>query len=79
MLGTLKKMRVQLDDAQQVQYQLVVGDELLPLNPLIGKQLTLTHTGNIFCCNCGKKARRVTRRATVLSVCKSWRVAICAS
>lgn len=36
MLGTLKKMRVQLDDAQQVQYQLVVGDELLPLNPLIG-------------------------------------------
>ena len=64
MLGTLKKMRVQLDDAQQVQYQLVVGDELLPLNPLIGKQLTLTHTGNIFCCNCGKKSNITQPRET---------------
>lgn len=58
MLGTLKKLRVQLDETQKVQYQLVVGNKLLPLNPLIGKPLTLTHTGNIFCCNCGKKTKK---------------------
>lgn len=58
MLGTLKKLRAHLDEAQQVQYQLVVGDGLLPLNPLIGKSLTLTHTGNIFCCHCGKKTKK---------------------
>lgn len=57
MLGTLSKLKTHLSD-HQVQYQLVVGDELLPLNPLIGKQLTLTHTGNIFCCNCGKKTKK---------------------
>ncbi|MGL4749001.1 MAG: DUF2797 domain-containing protein, partial [Shewanella sp.] len=33
MLGTLKKLRAHLDEAQQVQYQLVVGEDLLPLNP----------------------------------------------
>ena len=58
MLGTLKKLRAHLDEEQQVQYQLVIGEELLPLNPLIGKPLTLTHTGNIFCCNCGKKTKK---------------------
>ncbi|MGL5393419.1 MAG: DUF2797 domain-containing protein [Shewanella sp.] len=58
MLGTLKKMRAHLDESQQVQYQLRIGDEELPLNPLIGKSLTLTHTGNIFCCHCGKKTKK---------------------
>ncbi|MGL4900414.1 MAG: DUF2797 domain-containing protein [Shewanella sp.] len=58
MLGTLKKLRAHLDEAHQVQYQLVAGDELLALNPLIGKPLTLTHTGNIFCCHCGKKTKK---------------------
>jgi hypothetical protein len=56
--GTLAKMRATLDEHNQAQYQLVVGDALLPLNPLIGKSLTLSHTGNIFCCNCSKKTRK---------------------
>ncbi|MCL1139070.1 DUF2797 domain-containing protein [Shewanella pneumatophori] len=58
MLGTLKKMRSHLDENNVVQYQLPVGDELLDLNPLIGSQLTLTHTGKILCCNCGKKTKK---------------------
>ncbi len=54
--GTLSKLRASLND--KVQYQLAVGDELIDLNPLIGKTLTLTHTGNIFCCSCGKKTKK---------------------
>ena len=54
--GTLSKLRASLND--KVQYQLAVGDELIDLNPLIGNTLTLTHTGNIFCCSCGKKTKK---------------------
>jgi len=58
MLGTLKKMRATLDDSQQVQYQLPIGDQLLAINPLIGSTVTLTHTGNIICSNCAKKTKK---------------------
>ncbi|NMH64510.1 DUF2797 domain-containing protein [Shewanella salipaludis] len=58
MLGTLSKMRATLNEAQLVQYRLPVGEQSLELNPLIGQALTLTHTGNIFCCNCGKKTKK---------------------
>lgn len=42
MQGTLKKLLSSLDDANQVVYQLPVGEQLLALNPLIGKTLKLT-------------------------------------
>ncbi len=60
MQGTLKKMKTQLgtDQADAVQYQLPIGEHLLPLNDLIGKPVTLTHTGNIFCSSCGKKTKK---------------------
>lgn len=55
--GTLAKMRASLLDGA-VQYRLPVGEEEVELNALIGKTLTLTHTGNIFCCSCGKKTKK---------------------
>ncbi|MUK62796.1 DUF2797 domain-containing protein [Aliivibrio fischeri] len=55
--GTLAKMRSSLSEGT-VQYRLPVGDEEINLNSLIGKTLTLTHTGNIFCCSCGKKTKK---------------------
>ncbi|AAW87622.1 hypothetical cytosolic protein [Aliivibrio fischeri ES114] len=55
--GTLAKMRSSLSEGT-VQYRLPVRDEEISLNPLIGKTLTLTHTGNIFCCSCGKKTKK---------------------
>ncbi|MDD9197138.1 DUF2797 domain-containing protein [Aliivibrio sp. S3MY1] len=55
--GTLAKMRASLLDGA-VQYRLPVGEEEIELNALIGKTLTLTHTGNIFCCSCGKKTKK---------------------
>lgn len=62
MLGTLSKMRGQLvaDEQQKnvVNYALPVGDEFMPLNPLLGKSLKLTHTGTILCNNCGKKTKK---------------------
>lgn len=57
--GTLSKMHTHLDnESGVVQYQLPVGNDTVPLNPLIGKTLTLAHTGNIFCCHCGKKTKK---------------------
>lgn len=58
MLGTLNKMKAALSDSDGVHYQLPVGDELLSLNELMGQPITLTHTGNIFCKNCGKKTKK---------------------
>ena len=55
--GTLAKMRASLLNGE-VQYRLPVGDEEVALNAFIGKTLTLTHTGNIFCCSCGKKTKK---------------------
>lgn len=55
--GTLAKMRASLLDGA-VQYRLPVGEEEVELNALIGQTLTLTHTGNIFCCSCGKKTKK---------------------
>lgn len=55
--GTLAKMRASLLEGA-VQYRLPVGEEEVELNALIGKTLTLTHTGNIFCCSCGKKTKK---------------------
>lgn len=54
--GTLKKMSASLDGT--VTYRLPVGEEFVELNPLIGKTINLTHTGNIFCCSCGKKTKK---------------------
>nr|WP_257274932.1 DUF2797 domain-containing protein [Endozoicomonas sp. SESOKO4] len=47
-----------LKDGQPVDYQLPVGDDLLPLNELMGKKLTLEYQGEINCCHCGRKTRK---------------------
>ncbi|NLS11362.1 DUF2797 domain-containing protein [Vibrio sp. SM6] len=54
--GTLAKLRSTL--SAPVDYQLPVGEDSLSLNPLIGESLTLRHTGNIYCCSCGKKTKK---------------------
>ncbi|GAK86768.1 hypothetical protein JCM19238_4376 [Vibrio ponticus] len=49
-------MRADLEDT--VHYQLPVGDQLVDLKPFIGQNITLSHTGNIFCQSCGKKTKK---------------------
>ena len=56
MLGALQKMITKL--ANPVQYELPVGSQRIELNSLLGKPLTLRHTGKIFCVHCGAKTNK---------------------
>jgi hypothetical protein len=54
--GHLAKMHAQL--GQQVQYSLPVDDQLLPLNDLLGKAVTLEYLGEIHCIHCGRRSKK---------------------
>ncbi len=58
LIGNIRKMRTSLDANGQVNYQLPLSEHLIKMNPLIGQQITLTHTGNIYCCHCAKKTKK---------------------
>jgi len=49
-------MKVEL--ANPVKYQLPLTDQLVDLNPLIGKSLKLVFTGNISCVNCNRAMKK---------------------
>ena len=51
--GTLRKLASRLQ--QPVAYRLRLGDERIPLNPLLEQRLRLTWSGNIHCVHCGRK------------------------
>lgn len=52
----IRKMTSQL--GATVQYNLPVGEDSVPMNPLIGKEVTLTYSGKISCCHCGKITKK---------------------
>ena len=56
--GAIRKLTSQLTDAGNVEYHLPIGDDLLALNPLIGKPLTLNFLDKITCCHCDKKIKK---------------------
>ncbi len=56
--GNLDKMAVAVDDARQVQYHLSLGEQRIPLNPLIGSTVKLEFAGQINCCACGRKTNK---------------------
>jgi len=58
MIGTLRKLTAELDEHHQVHYQLPIGEQLLPLNQLIGGTLSLTFQGKITCCHCGRTTKK---------------------
>lgn len=58
MIGTIKKLKSELTNSNTVEYKLPVGDDFVALNPLIGKTIKFTHTGNIFCSSCNKKTKK---------------------
>ncbi|MDH1559165.1 DUF2797 domain-containing protein [Pseudomonas chengduensis] len=53
--GSLSKMRAHLD--APVQYAFRLGDEEVPVNPLVGKHLRLEYLGAIHCTHCGRKTK----------------------
>lgn len=55
----LEKMDSYLDDDNLVQYSLgSEGDTKINMNELLGKEITLKFTGNIFCTYCQKKIKK---------------------
>ncbi len=71
MKGNILKMQGALSDMSQgdvnrgdvnknepVQYQLPIGDELLPMNGHIGEAIKLSYEGEINCVACGRKTKK---------------------
>lgn len=56
MQGQLRKMQVSLDSP--VTYQLPLTEQLVALNPVIGKTIKLHYSGNIYCIYCGRKTSK---------------------
>ena len=54
--GHLQKMVSDVQDT--IDYKLPVGEQRVPLNPLIGKIITLEYQGAIHCCHCGRKTKK---------------------
>lgn len=54
--GIVRKMATRLE--QPVAYQVRLGDERVPLNPLLNKKLRLNYTGTIYCVLCGRKTNK---------------------
>lgn len=54
--GTLRKMHVR--PGSPVQYDLPLGEQLLPLNALLGQSIRLVSRGAIFCIHCGRKSSK---------------------
>lgn len=55
-LGTLRKMTTELQSP--VKYQLPLGEQLIELNPFIGKDIKLSYTGNITCVHCQRSIKK---------------------
>lgn len=53
--GSLSKMKAHLE--APVQYAFRLGDEEVPVNPLVGKQPRLEYLGAIHCSHCGRKTK----------------------
>ena len=56
--GMLKKMRTQADENNKVSYVLPIGDDLVDVNALIGKEITLNFNGEINCVSCNRKTKK---------------------
>ena len=54
--GVVKKMRTELKDV--VHYQLPLGEELVDMNALVGKEIHLQWSNEIFCKSCGNKTNK---------------------
>lgn len=49
-------MHAKLD--KPVQYELLLSDQAIPLNPLVGKPVKLIYTGKISCVHCGRPTKK---------------------
>lgn len=54
--GAVRKMKTQL--AEPVEYRLVLGEQELPLNQYLGRELWLEYSGEINCIHCDRKTSK---------------------
>lgn len=54
--GAVRKMKTRL--AGQVEYQMVLGEQQIPLNKFLGMQLQLEYQGAINCIHCDRKTSK---------------------
>lgn len=57
-VGALRKMRGHLSEDGTVHYHMIIGEQQIELNPLIGKELSLQYHGFIDCQHCGRKTKK---------------------
>ena len=63
----------------QVQYQFVLDQEAVNAPFVLGQEIELEWTGNIYCVSCGNKTPNPMPKAIALSVLKPKPPATCAS
>lgn len=51
-------VRLELDSSKPVQYELPLGEQLVAINPLLGKSIKLMYTGKIFCIHCNRSIKK---------------------
>lgn len=56
--GKLAKMTVSLSDSSEAQYTLVLGDQDLDMNSQLGKEITLSYSGQINCHACDRLTKK---------------------
>lgn len=56
MQGPLQKMRTRLSGS--VSYELRLAEQSIALNPLMGKSIKFTYTGQIFCVHCNRAIKK---------------------
>lgn len=56
--GNISKMRVACGGDAQVLYTLPIGDDLVDMNGLIGKQISVEYSGQINCVHCARKTNK---------------------
>lgn len=56
--GALRKLIGTRNENGEVEYQLPIGDQLIPLNLLIGQELQLIFHNEIRCCHCNRKTKK---------------------
>lgn len=54
--GNIQKLATALE--HPVQYHLPIGEEMVALNPLIGRNITFSYLGEINCIACGRKTSK---------------------
>jgi hypothetical protein len=57
-MNTGNILKLKTENLENVDYHLPIGDDLIHLNPLIGKRLSLEFTGAINCLDTGKKIKK---------------------